>query len=157
LPKLKGLSIKQQKFIDAYLGVANGNGTKAAQLAGYRGSPQTLKAVASENLTKPDIAREVQKRLKLTMTGDEVLQELSDVASADCDEPVRVSDKLKALELMGKHHKLFTDKVETSQPDLEQLAQEFMNLVRTAAERARLAAMRDGPQLMIGNGGEGTG
>lgn len=57
MPKLNGLSLKQQKFIDAYLGAANGNGTKAAQLAGYRGSPQTLKAVASENLTKPDIAR----------------------------------------------------------------------------------------------------
>lgn len=135
MPKLNGLSLKQQKFIDAYLGAANGNGTKAAQLAGYRGSPQTLKAVASENLTKPDIARGVKKRLKAAMTADEVLQELSDVASADCDEPVRVSDKLKALELMGKHHKLFTDKVETNEVDLPQLAEEFMELVQKATER----------------------
>jgi phage terminase small subunit len=156
MPKLNGLSLKQQKFIDAYLGAANGNGTKAAQLAGYKGSPQTLKAVASENLAKPNLAREIQKRLKTAMTGDEVLQELSDLASADCDEPVRVSDKLKALELMGKNHKLFTDKVETNEPDPARLAQEFLELVRIAAERARLAAMRDGPQLMIGNG-EGTG
>jgi hypothetical protein len=85
------------------------------------------------------------------MTDDEVVQGLSDVASADRDEPVRVSDKLKALELMGKDHKLFIDKVETNEPDPEQLAQEVLELLRRAAERA--AAMGDGPQLLIGNGG----
>ena len=107
MPKLNGLSLKQRKFVDAYLGEAAGNGTKAAQLAGYRGSTQTLKAVASENLAKPDIAREVEKRLKTVLSGEEVLQELSGIASAECPEPVRVSDKLEALRQMGKYHKLF--------------------------------------------------
>jgi hypothetical protein len=111
MPKLKGLSIKQQKFIDAYLGPAAGNGSKAAQLAGYRGSPQTLKAIASENLTKPYIAREIEKCLRTVMTGETVLEELSELARAVCSEPVRVTDKLKALDLMGKHHRLFNEPI----------------------------------------------
>ncbi|MCM3873686.1 MAG: terminase small subunit [Pyrinomonadaceae bacterium] len=109
MPKLTRLSLKQQHFVDAYLGEAKGNGTKAAQIAGYRGSPQTLKAVASENLTKPDIAREIQKALRTVMTSEKVLEELSQIASAECREPVRIGDKLKALDLMGKHHRIFNE------------------------------------------------
>src|SRR5688500_2356446 len=108
MPKLNGLSVKQARFVDFFVGEANGNGTKAARLAGYKGSPQTLKAVASENLTKPYVANEIKKRLRTAMSGEEVLQELSEIARAECHESVRVGEKLKALELMGKHHRLLT-------------------------------------------------
>jgi len=141
MPKLKALSVKQEKFVDAYLGEAAGNGTKAAQLAGYRGSPQTLKSVASENLTKPDIAKEVKKRLKTVMTSEEVLGELSEIASAECCEPVRVGEKIKALELMGKHHKLLTDRIETVETlnyaDVERLGQQLISTLIEAAQRLR--------------------
>lgn len=123
MPKLNKLSVKQEKFLDAYLGEANGNGTKAAQLAGYKGSLQTLKSVASENLTKPDIAKEIEKRLRTTMTGEQVLKELSEIAAAECREPVRVGEKLKALDLMGKHHRIFNESVNVAieQVDLHEL------------------------------------
>ncbi|SRR6266496_1246494 len=115
MPKLKGLSLKQQKFVDAYLGEAAGNGTKAAQLAGYRGSQQTLKAVASENLTKPDIAKQIEKRLRTaTMTSEEVLRELSGIASAEFYGPIRLGDKLKALDLIAKHHRLYSESIDVT-------------------------------------------
>jgi hypothetical protein len=56
-----------------------------------------------------------------------VLSELADIAKADwrefveirydkdgkmIDATLRLTDKIKALELVGKHHKLFTDKIE---------------------------------------------
>ena len=65
---------------------------------------------------------------------------MSEIGSAKCREPVRISDKLKALELMGKHHKLLTDKVETETADPTQLAQSLFELLKVAPERARLVS-----------------
>jgi len=48
------LTPKQRRFVEAYVGPARGNASEAALIAGYRGSPQTLRAVAtktSRNLT----------------------------------------------------------------------------------------------------------
>ncbi len=47
------------------------------------------------------------------ISADEVLEELSSIARAPVDK-FSESAKLKALELTGKAHKLFTDRVETS-------------------------------------------
>lgn len=59
---MRSLTQKQQAFINAYIGEANGNGTQAARLAGYKGSDDTLRSVARENLTKPHIAAEIERR-----------------------------------------------------------------------------------------------
>lgn len=112
MPKLNGLSLKQMKFVDAYLGDAHGNGTKAAELAGYKGSAKALSAVASQNLVKPSIAGEIQKKLRCVMTSEAVLEELSQIARTECSEPVRMGDKIKALESLGKYHKLFNESVD---------------------------------------------
>ena len=126
------LSLKQRLFVEAYVGKAAGNATEAARLAGYKGSDRTLKVIGSENLTKPDIrdavSVRVDKALK-TMSADEVIAELVDIgkapwsmfSSAEIDRDgnvigytLRVGDKIRALELLGKYHKLFTEKVEHS-------------------------------------------
>ena len=68
---------KQQEFINAYLGVANFNATEAARIAGYKGNGNTLAAVGSENLRKPNIAAEVKVRLQASaMDTDELLMHL---------------------------------------------------------------------------------
>jgi phage terminase small subunit len=65
---------KQQEFINAYLGVANFNATEAARIAGYKGNGNTLAAVGSENLRKPNIAAEIKVRLQASaMQADELL------------------------------------------------------------------------------------
>ncbi|MFC1610005.1 hypothetical protein ACFL6C_03545 [Myxococcota bacterium] len=39
---MKKLTRKQQRFVDAYMGVAAGNGSAAAFIAGYQGSKAIL-------------------------------------------------------------------------------------------------------------------
>jgi len=56
------LTIKQQLFIDYYLQTFNA--TKAAKLAGY--SDETAKEIGCENLTKPNIKLEIDRRVEET-------------------------------------------------------------------------------------------
>lgn len=53
---MRGLSLKQERFIAAYLGPARGNATEAARQAGYKGNAETLAEVGRQNLGKPGIA-----------------------------------------------------------------------------------------------------
>lgn len=108
------LTHKQKLFALAYLGEANGNATEAARLAGYRGNDVTLRSVGRENLTKPHISKLIEAQLsEAAMSGLDILRRLTAIARREDDEAT-VKDQLKALELMGKHHRLFTDRVEQS-------------------------------------------
>lgn len=81
--RAKKPTLKQEKFVNEYL-ANGGNGVKAAQAAGYGGSYGTLRAIASENLTKPNISSRVRERLDgLAATSDEVLYLLGDHLRAD--------------------------------------------------------------------------
>ena len=51
------LTAKQQRFVEEYL--VDPNGRQAAMRAGY--SANTARAIASENLTKPNIALAIQR------------------------------------------------------------------------------------------------
>jgi phage terminase small subunit len=133
------LTAKQQRFVAEYL--IDLNATQAAQRAGY--SERTARSVGSENLTKPDIASAIQAAMKereerTNITQDYVLQTIFQTmerckqATPVLDrlgKPVMVEDEsgdiapayvfdakavLKGAELLGKHLKLFTDKVEHS-------------------------------------------
>ena len=72
------LTAKQQTFINEY--IVDLNGTQAAIRAGY--SEDTAKVIASENLTKPDIAEAIQVALDMRsdrtrITADRVLVEVA--------------------------------------------------------------------------------
>ncbi len=106
------LTHKQKLFALAYLGEANGNATEAARLAGYRGNDVTLASVGLENLRKPQISALIEARLsEAAMSGLDILRRLTGIARREGDD-VTVKDQLRALELLGKHHKLFVDRVE---------------------------------------------
>lgn len=121
-----GLTEKQRRFVEAYTGEANGNGAEAARLAGYAGDSNTLKSVAAENLTKPDIAAAIQAALepirKAAILTRERRQELlskfaegTDPTAMDDgpDAPfVPVKDRIKAIEVLGKMQGDFVEKVE---------------------------------------------
>lgn len=59
-----GLTVKQTAFIAAYIGECHGNGVQSARKAGYAGNDATLRAIASENLTKPNVAATVAEYLE---------------------------------------------------------------------------------------------
>jgi phage terminase small subunit len=121
-----GTSLKHQRFIDAYLGPAKGNGTEAARVAGYA----TPRQEAHRLLTNAAIRARIDERLLAeSLSSAEVLAELTAIARAPwknfiiertdykgevIDSRLDLGDKVKALELLGKHHKLFTEKVEQS-------------------------------------------
>lgn len=110
--KKEGLTGKQQAFIREY--VSNGNnGTQAAIAAGY--SKNCARQIAAENLAKPYIAQEKDRLMskiadEAGCTKEFVMKRLKDCASLSEDE--KGQTVLKALELIGKHHGLFTEKTE---------------------------------------------
>lgn len=76
----KEFTLLQWNFINEYF-IEKGNGTKAAKKAGYEGDYNTLSVTAYDNLRKPKIRGEINRRLsELVMTSNEVLKELSDMA-----------------------------------------------------------------------------
>lgn len=88
----------QRAFIDYY--VIEKNGTKAARLAGYKGNDATLAAVAYENLRKPHIRAEIDRRFRdLAMGADEVLARLGDIARIDMSEFIKIDHGIPFLDL----------------------------------------------------------
>lgn len=131
----RGLTIKQALFVKHYIRT-NGNGVKAAQLAGYDSDYYALASIASENLNKPKVQNELQRTMSKVLSKDEVLSGLTEVANSEPE--IKGSDKMKALELIGKWHKLFTDRVETSNSDSETKSQ----IISEVAQRFGLSEER---------------
>lgn len=100
-----GLSVKQTVFIEEYLRTFNA--TAAARAAGY--SEKTARAIGHENLTKPDIAAEIQRRLAdVVMSADEVLIRTADIARGDLTAYITEEGAIDiaALKASGKGHLL---------------------------------------------------
>jgi len=120
------LTNKQEMFCREYL--VDLNATQAAIRAGY--SEKTAGAMGFENLKKPEIQEQIQilfdaRAEKAELNSEWVLERLKKVADRCMqEEPVMSggeptgeykfdsSGANKSLELIGKHLKLFTDKVE---------------------------------------------
>lgn len=103
------LTDKQKRFCEEYL--VDRNATQAAIRAGY--SADTAGACASRLLKNVNIQVELQRAIdaqseSTRVTADRVLQELEKIALAD----VKISEtsKMKAVELLGKHFNMFTEK-----------------------------------------------
>lgn len=137
------LNVKQQRFVDEYL--IDLNATQAAIRAGY--SAKTAAVIGAENLTKPNIAAAIQKAIdarseRTKVTQDDVLRDLCELrdiclgrkplktmvivknSREGTAEPVEVEGAMfepvaanRSLELLGRHLKMFTDKVEHTGKD----------------------------------------
>ena len=109
MPKL---TEKQKRFCEEYL--IDLNATQAAIRAGY--SAKTANRIAAENLSKLDIQKYISQLQnsqseRTQITADTVLKELEKIALADTE--ITGKEKIKALELLGKHLGMFSDKIET--------------------------------------------
>jgi hypothetical protein len=104
--EMRKISHKQQKFINAYLGAANGNATEAAKLAGYKGNRHTLQAIGSENLSKPVISEAINRAMAKSAAGaKESLLLLSRIARMPAPEG---TNPIPAIALLLKVHGLTT-------------------------------------------------
>lgn len=125
------LTVKQKKFADEY--IICGNATEAAIKAGY--SKKTATVMASENLTKPNIKNYIEERLEAIQNEKiadqrEVMEFLTAVMRGETTEatligkgygeqavgdvPVSMKERIKAGELIGKRHGMWTEKVDVS-------------------------------------------
>lgn len=117
------LTDRQQLFVDEYL--KDFKPTAAAERAGYSSPPwgDEVKAAVDEGVRN--------RRELLGIDGAMVLRELARCAFHEIDfDDMKPADKIKALELLGKNLKLFTERFEVSA--VEGLAEKL------AEARARL-------------------
>ncbi len=119
-----GLTIKQRLFLDNYIVCMNG--TEAARLAGYEGNDITLASTASHNLRNRNILRALDNRLNsYTMSANEVLIRLTDIARGDIGDTLNSSGGIDPLEAKqrGKSHlikKFKTKSVTTEEADIHE-------------------------------------
>lgn len=112
------LTAKQKAFADHYLICLNK--TEAARRAGYRGDKwinRTAISVYNHPLVQEYLKERMEKIEKERVaTGDEVLTFLTSTMRGEIKDQfgldASLSDRLKASELLGKRHKLFTDKIQ---------------------------------------------
>lgn len=95
------LTPKQAAFVREYM--IDLNATQAAIRAGYK--EKTAAQTGAENLRKPQIQKALQEARKAIeerciVSLDWVLGQIVSIAT---DEEARTADRLKALELLGKH------------------------------------------------------
>lgn len=107
------LTSKQRAFVECF----EGNATEAAKKAGYEGSDKTLAQIGYENMRKPDIREEIEKRtavvLEPLIAGREQRQEFWTKVMEDLEMPMR--DRLRASELLAKSEGDFLPKEETNE------------------------------------------
>ena len=99
-----GLTNKQANFIESFLS-NGGNATQAARDAGYSGTPDTLKQVASENLAKPYIRRRIAERMQeARIHTDEVIGTLVSHLRADLGDILPDNPIVKQAKAVGLSH-----------------------------------------------------
>lgn len=112
------LTDKQQLFVNEYLKCWNG--TEAAKRAGYSGTYDSLRAIASQNLTKPHIVKYIQERIEeAKISADETLLSLAEIARGDMSDFFSVYGKVPVLdfEKAQKNGKLGLIKKLSMKPD----------------------------------------
>lgn len=127
------LTLKQRAFADYYIRL--GNATEAAIKAGY--SAKTARVIGQENLIKPALKSYIDEKLRQIEDeriagAAEVLKYLTSVLRGESESEIVVvegegdgvssakrmkkapdeKERLKAAELLGKRHGLFTEKLE---------------------------------------------
>lgn len=111
-----GLTLLEEQFIAAYLGPARGNSTVAAEAAGIqRATRDALSREGYRLLRRPRVAQAIQRAVtdKRVLSARATLEGISGIAS---DPTASCRDRLRAYELLGRYHRLWTTVVEVEDP-----------------------------------------
>ena len=110
--RLRTLSERERRFVDAYMGEAAGNATTAAMAAGY--SQRNARPQGSRLLTKANIHAAIRARVQAdpAVADREARQRLwTDIAfGRNGFAQARLRDRLKASELLGRSQADFVDR-----------------------------------------------
>lgn len=138
-----GLTLKEERFVAEY--IVDGNGTRSALAAGY--SKGCAQQQATEMLAKPRVRQAIDDRkgkllAKLELTAEKVLRDIDRIATA-AEKVGEFGPALRGRELLGKHLRMFTDKVElTGEVAVKKSAADLTDdeLATIAAKKASRAA-----------------
>ena len=111
--EVSGLSEKRRLFVEAYMGEAKGNATRAAEIAGYASPKQQ----GSRLLTYDDVQAALGKRQKadpLIATREDRQRFWTRVMLGTESDEFDTKDRLKASELLGKSGGDFITKVDVT-------------------------------------------
>lgn len=157
-PKDRPLTGKQEAFVKWYVsGVVNFNGQEAARRAGYSGNDNTLRAIASETLTKPNVAAAVAKAKAKALSGadvtvENVLRKLIVIQEKALDAG-QYAPAARCTELLGKYLKMFTDRIEHVVDIDEMSLEELQGLLLEVTEKGGV----DLGKLLAGHGSRDSG
>ena len=106
------LTAKQKMFCKEY--IVDLNAKSAAIRAGY--SENTAGVIGYENLNKPYLAEYIQQMMdkrteKVEITAEQILNNILEIEKL-AKKADKYNDALKANELLGKHLKLFSERIE---------------------------------------------
>jgi phage terminase small subunit len=119
------LRAKQELFVQEYL--KDLNATQAAIRAGY--SEKTAYSIGQENLKKPEIAAEIEKRQGKIgedngITVEWILSEMKDTYK-QAKELGEMSAANKSLEMLGRYKGMFNDKLKVDATVTKKLEEFF--------------------------------
>lgn len=118
-PTSKPLSEREHRFVRAYVGPAAGNGTEAARLAGYKGSPKAMGVTAVRLLARASVQQAIarlrqQADRQAAMTLAELQERWARIFAGA--EPgsgkLAMRDRLKASELLARSMGAFVERRE---------------------------------------------
>lgn len=96
-----GLTVKQRKFVIAI--IMGKSREEAARFAGYSGTTNTLRAMASQNMRKPAIRDAIKNaKLDLTQMTDIAVQQFKEAALAETPDSWTKALKMRGAENLAK-------------------------------------------------------
>lgn len=107
------LTAKQERFCREY--IIDLNATQAAIRAGYSEKTAAEQGVRLlRNVKVKEKIQYLQRKLtkRVEITQENIVNELASIGFAEPSKYVRTTDKIKALELLGKHLGIFTEKMQ---------------------------------------------
>lgn len=110
MPKQTKLTEKQKRFCEEYL--IDLNATQAAMRAGYKNAEIGRQLITKNNVL--EYLKELREKQteRTGINADTVLNELKKIALVDAE--ISGKEKIKALELLGKHLGMFNERKEES-------------------------------------------
>lgn len=114
------LTVKQKAFVQEYL--VDLNATQAARRAGYKNAE-----IGRQLLTNSNVSSAIQTALKARekrteVTQDYVIAKLREIVEKDAsdgpDSELKYANKIRALELLGKHTGAFDARVSAAAQDV---------------------------------------
>ncbi len=124
------MTAKMLSFVEAFMGEAGFNATKAYYMSDYKcntKSKATVDKTVSEILNHPTVDKEIKRRLKIREEKSEVkaeflIQKLMQIIEAEQEDNPQAA--LRAIELAGKSIALWKERQEISGPDGEAIKHE---------------------------------